>query len=357
LIKRAVSFVDTPAKIPVLDLSQDQLKNVLKEWGESAFRASQIQEGLFRHGYTHFEQFTALSKNLRQKLEERFTISSLETLDVQKSKDGQTQKTLFKLADGSLIETVLMGYRERQSLCVSSQAGCALGCLFCATGQHGYKRDLSGGEIIEQVLYFVRSLADKGLALTNIVVMGMGEPFLNYDNVLSAIDRLNDPVGLGLGERRFTISTAGIVPGIRRFAEEKRQINLAVSLHAANDELRSSLMPINKKYPLFQLMDACRFYTETTKRRITFEWALIAGKNDTEKDAKELIQLTRHMIAHVNLIPLNPTTGSLLQGSANEQVLQFKGWLDEAGLSCSVRLRRGIDIKAGCGQLAGKQQG
>ncbi|MCE5209907.1 MAG: 23S rRNA (adenine(2503)-C(2))-methyltransferase RlmN [Chloroflexi bacterium] len=348
--------MDSQPKLPIYDLTLDQLKKTLIDWGEGNFRAAQIWEGLYRHGFTRFDQFTTLSKNLRQRMDDNFLIATLEPIDRLKSEDLQTQKTLFKLIDGNLIETILMEYRERVSLCISSQVGCALDCLFCATGQMGYKRNLSSGEIIEQVMQHARSLVDRGKPLTNIVVMGMGEPFLNYEHVLEAIDRLNDPAGMGLGERRFTISTAGIVPGIRRFAEEKRQINLAVSLHAANDELRSSLMPINKKYPLQQLFDACRYYTETTKRRITFEWALIEGKNDTEKDAKELIALTRRMIAHVNLIPLNPTAGSPMKASANKQVIQFKTFLDDAGLSCSVRLRRGIDIQAGCGQLAGKRR-
>lgn len=340
----------------IYDFTLEELKQVLSDFGESVFRANQIWEGIYRHGYAQFDQFSSLSKNLRQKLTEYFAIRTLEPIDIQKSNDHQTQKTLYRLLDGNLIETIWMEYRDRESLCISSQSGCPLDCSFCATGQLGFNRNLSSGEIIEQVMRHVSLLGDLEKNLTNIVIMGMGEPFLNYENVLAAIDRLNDPAGLGLGERRFTISTAGLVPGIRRFAEEKRQINLAVSLHAANDELRSSLMPINKKYPLLLLMDACRYYTETTKRRITFEWALIDGKNDTEKDARELIQLTRRMIAHVNLIPLNPTSGSAFKETPNKQVLQFKSILDEAGLSCSIRLRRGIDIQAGCGQLAGKRK-
>lgn len=349
-------MADEFSKQPIFDLTLDQLGAALKEMGEGAFRAVQIWEGLYRHGYAQFEQFSSLSKALRVKLAERFQVETLAAVDKQESSDGQTVKTLYRLADGNHIETILMGYRVRQSICISSQVGCALDCLFCATGQLGYKRNLTSGEIIEQVIQHVRHLDSEGKALTNIVVMGMGEPFLNYDNVLSAIDRLNDPAGMGLGERRFTISTAGIVPGIRRFTEEKRQINLAVSLHAANDELRSAMMPINRKYPLLHLMDACRYYTETTKRRITFEWALIEGKNDTAKDAEELIKLTRRMIAHVNLIPLNPTPGTPMKGSSPKRVLAFKAMLDEAGLSCSVRLRRGVDIQAGCGQLVGKHR-
>ncbi len=343
-------------KLRIFDLTLDQLKASLKEMGEGSFRAVQIWEGLYRHGYSRFEQFSSLSKALRQKLDDRFQIDTLEPVDEQQSTDGQTRKTLYRLSDGKHIETILMGYRERQSICISSQVGCAMDCLFCATGQLGFQRNLTSGEIVQQAVQHVRLLDEAGKALTNVVMMGMGEPFLNYENVLAAIDRLNDPAGMGLGERRFTISTAGIVPGIRRFTEEKRQINLAVSLHAANDELRSAMMPINRKYPLLHLMDACRYYTETTKRRITIEWALIDGKNDTTKDAEELIKLTRHMIAHVNLIPLNPTPGSAMKGSSPERVLAFKSILDEAGLSCSVRLRRGVDIQAGCGQLAGKRR-
>ena len=270
--------------------------------------------------------------------------------------DGETHKTLFHLPDGHPIETVRMNYERRRTLCISTQSGCAMGCVFCATGQMGYLRHLSSGEIVEQVLYFARQLVKEGRQITNIVIMGMGEPFHNYDATLAAIDRLNHPEGMRMGARRFTISTVGLIPAIERFAKEKRQINLAISLHAADDELRSSMLPINKRYPIADLISAVKTYTELTHRRVTFEWALIQGVNDTPEQARKLAVLLRGMLAHVNVIPLNPTDG--FEGSATtpEQAKNFQSILEEKGISCSIRIRRGIDIQAGCGQLAHKSQ-
>jgi 23S rRNA (adenine2503-C2)-methyltransferase len=238
-------------------------------------------------------------------------------------------------------------------LCISTQAGCAMGCVFCATGQMGFKRHLSSGEIVEQVVYYARLLKAEGLPVTNIVVMGMGEPFHNYEATMSAIDRLNDPAGMNLGERRFTISTVGLIPLIRRFANEKRQINLAVSLHAADDELRTSMLPINKKYPLDELFATCRDYVDATRRRITFEWALIQGVNDTPEQARRLAERVRGMLCHVNAIPLNPTQAYKGQATTRQRAEAFCAELEKVGIPCSIRLRRGIDIQAGCGQLAG----
>jgi 23S rRNA (adenine2503-C2)-methyltransferase len=220
----------------------------------------------------------------------------------------------------------------------------------------GFSRDLTSGEIVEQVLYFARELKKDDETVTNIVVMGMGEPFLNYDNTLDAIDRLNDPRGFGLGARRFTISTVGLVPQIRDFADEKRQVNLAVSLHAANDELRSKLLPINRKYPLSKLIPACRDYVEITGRRITFEWALIDNVNDRPADARELADLIRGMICHVNVIPLNPSPEFCGKATPLDRAQAFAEELNSIGIPCTVRLRRGVDIQAGCGQLAGKHR-
>jgi 23S rRNA (adenine2503-C2)-methyltransferase len=262
------------------------------------------------------------------------------------------------LRDGQTIETVLMGYEGRHTVCVSTQAGCAMGCVFCATGQMGFRRNLSSGEIIEQVLYYARQLAAAGEAVTNVVVMGMGEPFHNYDATLQAIDRLNQADGFGLGARRFTISTVGLIPAIQRFTQEKRQINLAISLHAADDELRNSLLPINRKYPLADLLQACREYVELTHRRISFEWALIQGVNDTLEQVRKLgklLQVFRHdgtTLCHVNVIQLNPTRGYSGRGSVTQQAHLFKSELESQGIPCTIRLRRGIDINAGCGQLA-----
>lgn len=233
-----------------------------------------------------------------------------------------------------------------------------MGCLFCATGQMGFQRNLTGGEIIEQVLFYARQLQTVNEKVTNIVLMGMGEPFHNYEATFKAIDRLNHPEGFNFGARRFTVSTVGLVPAIRRFTAERRQVNLAVSLHAADNELRSSLMPINRKYPLEMLMDACLDYVETTNRRITFEWALIRGVNDTLEQARTISHRLKPFLrpsgalCHVNVIPLNPTHRYSGQATTQHQALVFQGELEKAGIPCTIRLRRGIDIQAGCGQLA-----
>jgi 23S rRNA (adenine2503-C2)-methyltransferase len=302
--------------------------------------------------------FTTLPKKLREKLDETFLFAGLEPLSSQFSTDGETQKTLFRLPDGLALETVLMRYKRRQTLCVSTQAGCAMGCVFCATGQMGFKRNLTSGEITEQVLYFARKLAEDSERVTNIVFMGMGEPLHNYDATMNTIDRLGHPDGFNFGARRFTISTVGLVPAIRRFAAEKRQVNLAVSLHAANDELRSSLLPINNKYPISELMDACLEYLGMTNRRITIEWALINDINDSIDHAHELANLLQPFrrnnatLCHVNVIPLNPTDKYHGTATNRERALEFQQVLEDNGIPCTIRLRRGIDIQAGCGQLA-----
>jgi 23S rRNA (adenine2503-C2)-methyltransferase len=301
-------------------------------------------------------EITTLSKPLRQKLAETFRFTALTPARKLVSSDNQTIKTLFSLPDSRAIEAVLMYYEERQTLCISTQAGCAMDCVFCATGQMGFKRNLSAGEIVEQVLYYARLLKQEDKVVTNIVVMGMGEPFMNYEATLSAVDRLNDSTGFNLGARRFTISTSGLIPKIQRFASEKRQVNLAVSLHAANDELRTSMMPVNRKYPIADLIQACRDYVDQTGRRITFEWALINGVNDRDVDATELASLLKGMICHVNIIPLNPTTKFSGQATTRERALAFQSILESKGIPCTIRLRRGIDIQAGCGQLASLEE-
>jgi 23S rRNA (adenine2503-C2)-methyltransferase len=232
-----------------------------------------------------------------------------------------------------------------------------MGCVFCATGQMGFRRNLTGGEIIEQVLYYARLLAQQGEQVTNIVVMGMGEPFHNYDATMQAIETLNHPQGFNLGQRRFTISTVGLVPMIRRFAQENRQVNLAVSLHAAEDELRATVLPINKKYPIADVIQACRDYVAQTHRRITFEWALIRDVNDTPLQAEKLAALLKGLLCHVNVIPLNPTHGYTGQATTMERARQFQAILEKHGIPCTIRIRRGIDIQAGCGQLATQHSG
>lgn len=336
------------------DLDLEELKQYFTSISEPAYRAVQLWKAIYGLQAATAQGISSLPKNLRTRLEEEFVFTHLEPVAHLTSSDGETVKSLFSLPGNVRIETVLMHYDERETLCISSQAGCAMGCVFCATGQMGYKRNLSSGEIVEQVIHFDRELALSGEKISNVVIMGMGEPFQNYDAVLSAIDRLNDPDGLNLGARRITISTVGIVPQIRRFASEKRQVNLAVSLHAANDSLRNTLIPANRKYPLAELIPACREYVEATSRRITFEWALINGVNDTTKDATELAALVKGMICHVNIIPLNPTAVYPGEPTTAEKARDFKQILETSGIPCTIRLRRGIDIQAGCGQLAAK---
>lgn len=343
--------METP-KTLIYDLDLSDLRGRLALWGEPAFRALQIWQGLYQQLWSSPAEFTQLPGSLRQKLDDNFVFQTLDPSRVVKSKDGETIKTLFILEDGIAIEAVLMRYDERRTLCISTQAGCAMGCVFCATGQMGFKRHLTSGEIVEQVLYYARILKQTAERVTNIVIMGMGEPFHNYQNTMKAIDRLNDADGFRLGERRFTISTVGLVPMIRQFAEEKRQVNLAISLHAVNDEERSALLPINKKYLIHELIKACREYIDKTGRRLTFEWALIEGVNDSVETARELAYLLKGMICHVNVIPLNPTRKYGGKATSREAAEEFRAELERKGIPCTVRIRRGIDIQAGCGQLA-----
>jgi 23S rRNA (adenine2503-C2)-methyltransferase len=344
------------AKPLIFDLDLQTLASTLQSWGEPAYRAKQIWKGLYQSTWANPEEFTNIPLSLRVNLAENFSFQHLSPIRTSNSTDGETQKILFHLPDGDPVETVWMRYDKRHTLCVSTQSGCAMGCTFCATGQMGYLRNLNSGEIIEQILYFARQFRTRSERVTNVVFMGMGEPFHNYDNVIAAIDRLNDPGGMNLGARRFTISTVGLVPAIQRFTAEHRQVNLAVSLHGADDALRSSLLPVNKKYPLLELLEALREYTGTTKRRVTFEWALIQGVNDTDEQAHKLAQLLRGMLAHVNVIPLNPTQGFKGKATTQKQATQFQAILESHGIPCTIRIRRGIDIQAGCGQLASKER-
>ncbi len=354
----------------IYDLNFSDLFNLIQALGQPNYRAKQIWQGLYKHLWSSPQDFTNIPKSLRQELEDRFSFSNLIHVKTTSSSKEEAEKYLFTLNDGRAIETVLMFYdetpqfehqehimeRKRRSLCVSSQVGCALGCVFCATGQMGFVRNLQCGEIVEQVLYAERRLRTSGERLTHVNFMGMGEPFHNYQEVILAIEILNHPEGLNLGVRRFTISTAGLVPAIRRFTNEQHQINLAVSLHAADDDLRSQLMPINRKYPLEELIDACREYTQKLRRRITFEWALIHKINDQLSQARKLGKLLKGILCHINLIPLNPSPGYPGRGSHPEQVSLFQSELLRQGFSCTIRMRRGTDIRAGCGQLATQLQ-
>jgi 23S rRNA (adenine2503-C2)-methyltransferase len=343
-------------KISIYELDYEEIVQLMLSLGQPVYRAQQLWQGLYHQYWMTIDEFTTLSKPLRSQLEQKIEFSRLTNINVLRSSDKQTEKTLFSLPDKQSIETVLMSYKERNTICISSQVGCGMGCTFCATGQMGFRRNLSSGEIIEQVIFYARSLASIGQHITNIVVMGMGEPLHNYDETISAINRLNHSDGFNMGARRFTISTVGLVPMIQRFASENRQINLAVSLHAADDALRSSMLPINRKYPLDVLFDACREYVKRTKRRITFEWALIRDVNDSPEQANLLAIRIGDMLAHVNVIPLNPTHGFNGLPSTRERAANFKSILESRGIPCTIRLRRGIDIMAGCGQLSSKER-
>lgn len=333
------------------DQDYKELSTVLSAWGEPSYRLDQVWGGVYQKLKDDPARLSNISNPLRDQLSNRFTFNNLFSETTINSKDNQTLKTLFRLADNQAIETVLMKYKKRRTLCISTQAGCALGCVFCATGQMGFRRNLTSGEIIEQVIIFERLLRQNGESLTNVVIMGMGEPFHNYENTIDAISRLNHPKGLNMGARRFTVSTVGLVPQILRFAREQRQVNLAVSLHAADDDLRSSMLPINKKFPLGELMDACRQYVDLTHRRISFEWALINDVNDSLEQAMKLAGLLKGLLCHVNIIPLNPTQGYSGSATSRERAKKFQSVLETKGIPCTIRVRRGIEIQAGCGQL------
>ncbi len=316
--------------------------------GEPTYRVDQVWEGL----YTQLrapDEITNLPVALRARLADELP-AALEEVTASASDDGATRKWLFRLDDGATIETVLMHYRKRSTVCVSSQAGCAMGCTFCATGQAGFTRHLQTGEIVEQVVRAARASRDSGRRLSNVVFMGMGEPLANFDRVWPAVERIHG--ALGLSARHLTISTVGVVPGIRRLAAQRLPVSLAVSLHAANDELRSSLVPLNRRYPLAVLAEACAHYLEQKHRRLSFEWALIDGVNDTMRDVAELSAFARGLRAHVNLIPLNPTGGFSTRGTPPERVSAFRDALVAAGINATVRANRGTEIDAACGQLA-----
>lgn len=336
----------------IFDLSLEALAETLQGWGYPAFRARQVWEWVYQHKVNDFAAMSTLPQTLRERLAGAFRLSGLTLVTEQRSSDGQTVKRLWRLPDGQMIESVLMAYDDdRRTACISTQAGCAMGCVFCATGQMGFARHLTAGEIVEQAVQFARVLEAEGERLSNVVLMGMGEPLHNYEATLAAIRRLNDPRGLNIGQRHITLSTVGLVPEIRRFADEGLQVKLAISLHAATDEERSRLLPINRRWPLADLLDAVRYYIERTGRRVTFEWALIAGENDTVEQAEMLGQLLQGLKCHVNLIPLNPTGGYEGRPSDPERVATFQAVLRAYRIGSTVRVRRGIDIQAGCGQL------
>jgi len=336
----------------IYDLTLEELQVWASALGQPAYRSRQIWEWLYSSLVRTPAQMTNLPAGLRLALGETYSFPPPEASASLASTDGHTEKVLLDLEGGAQIEAVLMRYRTRRTACISTQAGCGMGCVFCATGQMGLLRNLSAGEIVLQVLAFERRLRAIGEHLSNIVVMGMGEPFHNYEATMLALERLTDPAGMGLSPRRITISTVGLVPMIERYTREGRRANLAVSLHAATDDLRNALVPINRRYALRELFEACREYVRQSGRRLSFEWALIQDVNDTPEQAQALLPWLRGLTCHVNLIPLNPTAGYGGGSSAVERARSFQRIVQAAGISCTVRLRRGIDIQAGCGQLA-----
>lgn len=334
------------------EATREQLANILA--GEPTYRVNQLWEGM----YTHFREpagVTTLPATVRQRLAEHLA-PALNEVQRRETDGGDTVKFLWKLADGGHpIETVLMYYESRATVCVSTQAGCAMACGFCATGQAGFNRHLTTGEIIEQVIRAAREAAQHSRRVDNVVFMGMGEPLANEPAVWGAVERLHHDVGISA--RHLTISTVGIIPGIRTLAHRPLPVNLAVSLHAARDELRNTLVPINSRYPIADLIEACNEYLSIRRRRVSFEWALIEGVNDAARDADELAVLCGRLspAAHVNLIPLNPTPGWPTKGSSAVHVHRFRQWLEDRGVNATVRRNRGTDIDAACGQLAAGQ--
>ncbi len=354
-------LVDAQERVQLLDLTADELTAYLAELGQPKFRAQQVWEWLYKRYAADFAEMSNLPKALRERLAREAMIDPLTPVAEMTSLARDTHKVLFQLHDGQTIEAVLMLYEKRRTLCISSQAGCAMGCTFCATAKGGLARNLTPGEIIAQVLYFARYLAnadaepdldvERPSHVTNIVLMGMGEPLHNYANVWNALRRLTDATGFGLGARHITLSTVGLVPMIDRMADEPLQINLAVSLHAPNDTLRTGLVPVNRGYGVDELLAAVARYIAKTNRRVTFEYALMNGINDSPALATEMAEKLAPLLCHVNVIPLNPIPDSPYQPTSDADTERFVQILRDHGVPATVRLRRGIEINAGCGQL------
>jgi len=336
-------------KVNLYALDREQLRDLLVKMGEKPFRARQVRDWMYGQRVDKLAAMRNLPDATIDKLAEVAELGELQLAAQQISRDG-TIKRVYQLCDGQLIESVLMPYADgRMTACISSQAGCAMGCVFCATGQMGFSRNLTATEIFEQAMVFARELAARGERLSNVVFMGMGEPFHNYEASLAAVRMLMQR--LGIGARHITISTVGLAPQIRRFADEGLQVKLAVSLHRSDDAQRSQLLPVNRRWDIAALLDACRYYCARRNRRISFEWAAIAGENDTADEARRLGRLLQGMNCHVNIIPLNPTGGYTGLSADSRNIEAFQATLRSFGLGSTVRVRRGIDIAAGCGQL------
>ncbi|MGG1311291.1 MULTISPECIES: 23S rRNA (adenine(2503)-C(2))-methyltransferase RlmN [Cohnella] len=342
-----------PEKPFIYDYTLEQLQDWVKEQGEPAFRGGQIFDWLYVKRVDSFEEMTNLPKRLRQKLAETFQFVTLTEITKLKSKDG-TVKFLFGLHDNNAIETVIMRHNYGNSVCVTTQVGCRIGCTFCASTLGGLKRNLTPGEIVAQVVKAQKLLDPENERVSSIVIMGSGEPFENYEATMTFLRLMTHPKGLNIGQRHITVSTSGIVPNMIRFADENTQINLAVSIHAPNDELRSKLMPVNRRYPFSEVMDACRYYIEKTGRRITFEYALIGGVNDRPEHAEELSKVLRNMLCHVNLIPVNYVPERNYVRTPRDDIFEFHRILVRNRINATIRREQGHDIAAACGQLRAK---
>lgn len=334
----------------IKDYNLDNLKEEMKELGEKPFRAEQIFKWLYQDKVSSFDEMLNLSLELRDKLKQNYTICNFEIIRKQESSDG-TIKYLFDVLDGNAIETVLMSYHHGYSVCVSTQIGCKMGCKFCASTGIKFIRSLTSGEIVEQIIKIEQ---DTGVRVSNVVFMGIGEPLDNYENVVNAIRILNNPKGINIGARHISVSTSGLVPMIYKLAEENIQCTLSISLHATTDEKRSSMMPVNKRYNIEELLQACKDYIKVTNRRISFEYALAKDNNDNLEDAARLVKLLKGMNCHVNLIPINKIENGKFDKSTNENIMKFRDYLNDHGIVATIRRELGSDIDAACGQLRRK---
>ena len=323
----------------------------MKNYGEKKYRAEQIFSWIYKENVTSFDEMTNLSQSLREKLKQQFDLHTFKIITKQVSKDG-TKKYLFDILDNNAIESVLMEYKYGKTICVSSQVGCKMGCKFCASTGVKFARSLETGEIIEQLLAIER---DEKIRISNLVFMGIGEPLDNYDNVMKAIRILNHPKGVNMGARHISISTSGLVPNIYKLADENIQCTLSISLHSSSNEKRSKMMPINNLYNIQELMKACKYYIEKTNRRISFEYALAKDNNDNIQDAKELVELLKGMLCHVNLIPINKIEDGKFTKSSNENIIKFRDYLNSKGIVATIRRELVSDIDAACGQLRKKE--
>ena len=335
-------------QLDLKSMTLEELQTCFVELGEKPFRAKQVYQWMHEKLASDYEDMSNLSKDLRKKLQEKETLVKLNMVQVQESAIDGTRKYLFELPDGNVVESVWMKYHHGNSVCISSQVGCRMGCRFCASTLDGLERNLLPSEMLEQIYSIIRHTGER---VSNIVVMGTGEPMDNYDHLVRFVRMISDEKGQNISQRNITVSTCGIVPNMKRLAEEKLQITLALSLHATTDEKRKQLMPIANKYCLKEVIDACKYYFQETGRRITFEYSLVAGVNDTKEDAKELVQLVKGMNCHINLIPVNPIKERDYKQSNKEQIMQFKALIEKSGISATVRREMGRDIDGACGQL------